>query len=147
MMRFVLFVSLCFAVTVGYAQNPVDVMRGRATRVDTLTNPVKTAPQFPGGSQALMDYVAYHIKYPKSFRRKGFNTGPLLVKFLIQTDGRVGDVQVSSKTTPPELAEQMSDYVTQIRKVFIKMPRWEPARLNGVPINYQYSLPFQVEIN
>ncbi|MCY7356055.1 MAG: hypothetical protein LH609_01030 [Rudanella sp.] len=45
------------------------------------------------------------------------------------------------------MEELMSDYVTNIRKVFLRMRRWEPARVNGTPINYQYALPFQVEIN
>ncbi|TAE27541.1 MAG: hypothetical protein EAZ91_15815 [Cytophagales bacterium] len=148
MIRCIVFVGVYLIVTLVHAQNAVDVMRGRAVSgTDTLARPVKIGPRYPGGPEALMDYVAYRIKYPKTFQRKGFNTGPLTVKFLIQTDGRVGDVQVTSRPTPPEWADEMSNYVTQIRKVFLRMPRWEPARLNGVPINYSYSLPFQVEAN
>lgn len=148
-MRLVLSIFLGLLAPVAFAQSPVDVMRGRTTvaQTDTLVNSTKTAPQFPGGHTALMDYVAYRIKYPKALRRQKFNVGPMTVKFLIGTNGRVSDVQVMSRPTPPEVAEAMSDYVTNIVKVFQKMPRWEPARLNGVPIAYQYSLPFQVEIN
>ncbi len=134
-----------------YAQSPIDVMRGRTTmnqeKPDTLLDAKKEMPRFPGGYDAMMDYIAYHVKYPKSLRKKKYNIGPMTVKFLIQTNGKVRDVQVTSRPTPPDVAEEMSDYVTNIVKVFTRMPRWEPARVNGTPINYQYALPFQVEIN
>lgn len=149
MIRCLFFLIGCCALSIANAQTSVDMMRGRSvgSRTDTLSKPAKIAPKFPGGTEALMEYVSYRIKYPKAFRRKNFNTGPLTVKFLVQADGRVGDVQVTSRPTPPDLVDAMSNYVTQIRRVFIRMPRWEPARLNGTPIDYPYSLPFQVEIN
>ncbi|WP_083940551.1 energy transducer TonB [Rudanella lutea] len=130
------------------AQGPVDVMRGRAAsaKTDTLVDPTIQKPQFPGGHDALMMYIADHVKYPKSLRRKKFNAGQLTVKFLVLANGRVRNVEVTSRPTPPDVAEEMSEYVTSVMKAFNRMPRWEPARVNGTPINYQYALPFQVEI-
>jgi len=143
-----LLLTCCLIVLTANAQNPIDVMRGRTTpRVDTLVDARKEPPRFPGGHDALMMYIADHVRYPKSLRKKKYNVGPMTVKFLIQTDGRVRDVQVTSRPTSPDVAEEMSDYVTSIVKKLTKMPRWEPARVNGTPINYQYALPFQVEIN
>lgn len=140
-------VAFCSIVS-SYAQSPVDVMRGRVrvAKTDTLVDARKVPPRYPGGNEAMIDFIAYHIKYPKSLRKKKYNIGPITVKFLVQSDGKVNDVTVTSRPTPPDVAEEMSDYVTNIRKVFLKMPRWEPARVNGTPINYQYALPFQVEI-
>jgi len=142
-------VAFCSALT-SYAQSPVDVMRGRSTtnkvKADTLTDAHKELPRFPGGHDAFMMYIADHVHYPRSLRKKKYNIGPMTVKFLIQTDGKVRDVQVTSRPTAPDVAEEMSTYVTNIVKVFTRMPRWEPARVNGTPISYQYVLPFQVEI-
>ncbi len=142
------FFAFCLIAFSAQAQNPVDVMRGRTrvAKTDTLVEARKAPPHYPGGNEAMMDYIAYHIKYPKALRKKKYNIGPMTVKFLVQSDGKVGDVQVTSRPTSPDVADEMSDYVTNIRKVFLRMPRWEPARVNGTPINYQYALPFQVEI-
>lgn len=149
--HFLVVVSVAVGSTlISYAQSPVDVMHGRTTinqeKPDTLLDAKKEMPRFPGGYDAMMDYIAYHIKYPKSLQKKKYNVGPMTVKFLVQTNGKVRDVQVTSRPTAPDVAEEMSAYVTNIVKVFTRMPRWEPARVNGTPINYQYALPFQVEI-
>lgn len=149
MNRCLLFLTCCLFTLTTQAQNPVDVMRGRssAVKTDTLVDARKEPPRFPGGHDAFMMYIADHVRYPKSLRKKKYDVGPMTVKFLIQTDGRVSNVQVTSRPTSPDVADQMSDYVTSIVKKLTKMPRWEPARVNGTPINYQYALPFQVEIN
>lgn len=153
MNRCLLFLTCCLIAFTAQAQSPVDVMRGRTpsantpARADTLVDAKKELPRFPGGHDALMMYIADHVRYPKSLRNKKYNIGPMTVKFLIQTDGRVRDVQVTSRPTSPDVAKEMGDYVTSIVKKLTKMPRWEPARVNGTPINYQYVLPFQVEIN
>ena len=149
MIHCLLFLTCCLITLTTQAQNPVDVMRGRsssAVKTDTLVDARKEPPRFPGGHDALMMYIADHVRYPKSLRKKKYNVGPMTVKFLIQTDGRVSNVQVTSRPTSPDVADEMSDYVTSIVKKLTKMPRWEPARVNGIPINYQYALPFQVEV-
>jgi hypothetical protein len=149
MNRCLLFLACGLIAFTAQAQNPVDVMRGRTipAKTDTLVDARKEPPQYPGGHDAFMMYIADHVRYPKSLRKKKYNIGPMTVKFLIQTDGKVSNVQVTSRPTSADVADEMSDYVTSIVKKLTKMPRWEPARVNGTPINYQYVLPFQVEIN
>ncbi|MCY7356056.1 MAG: energy transducer TonB [Rudanella sp.] len=103
MNRCLLLLACCLITFFAQAQNPVDVMRGRtaAAKTDTLMDARKEPPRYPGGNEAMMEYIAYHVKYPKPLRKKKYNIGPITVKFLIQSNGKVGDVQVTSRPTPP----------------------------------------------
>ena len=47
---------------------------------------VDEMPEFPGGVEALMDYVSRNVKYPESAKENNLQ-GRVLVKFVIEKDG------------------------------------------------------------
>ena len=115
------------------------------------------APQFPGGTKKLMEYLSTNIKYPEVSSKYGIE-GRVLVQFYVETDGSVSDVKVS-KT---ELADRLSDSKfgkhTQAEKELMleegsrllkvealrvvgKMPNWEPGKRRNKPVRVKYTLP------
>ncbi len=92
----------------------------------------ESVPQFPGGDAALMRYLGANIKYPPELADSCFQ-GRVVVNFLIDKAGQVAEVKVA----PPahELIER------ELVRVCESLPRFEPARRDGEPIDFWYTLP------
>jgi TonB family protein len=92
----------------------------------------RLAPEFPGGEQALIDYLAQHTNYPKEARRKGI-TGKVCVSYTVGEDGRVGQVRVLRSLSP--------DTDLEARRVVESLPRFRPGREYNVPTSFTYTVP------
>ena len=93
-------------------------------------------PQFPGGEEALRQYIANNIRYPESARENGIQ-GKAYVSFRITREGKVTDVRLTRGVHPPLDQEAL--------RVVNNMPDWKPATKNGqvadsplitVPVNF-----------
>ena len=91
----------------------------------------ESMPQFRGGEAALMRYLATNIKYPPELAETGFQ-GRVVVNFLIDKAGWVADVKVARPVN--ELLER------EIVRVCESLPRFTPARKDGEPIDFWYTL-------
>ena len=58
-------------------------------------------PQFPGGQEMMMKYLAANIKYPAS-AVKAKKQGRVIVTFVIQKDGSVTKARIA-RSVDPEL--------------------------------------------
>jgi protein TonB len=95
------------------------------------------APQFPGGSNAMMEYFEDSVRYPEPElqQRKG---GSVLVVFTVNKKGRVTDARVVNGVAgAPNLAAE------SIRLLYA-MPAWEPATNKGKRVDAEVglSIPF-----
>ena len=115
------------------------------------------APQFPGGTKKLMEYLSTNIKYPEVSSKYGIE-GRVFVQFYVETDGSVSDVKVSKTEFADRLSdskfgkytreekESMLEQGTRFLKeealrVVRKMPNWEPAKRRNEPVRVKYTLP------
>ncbi|OON68988.1 energy transducer TonB [Hymenobacter sp. CRA2] len=89
-------------------------------------------PEFPGGEQALVEYLAHHTNYPKDARRKGI-TGKVYVSYTVGEDGRVGQVRVLRGLSP--------DADNEAKRVVASLPRFRPGREYNVPTSFTYTVP------
>ncbi|NPD92493.1 energy transducer TonB [Xylanibacter muris] len=96
-----------------------------------FSNPEKLA-SFPGGKEALMNYLAENVKYPAAAEKQGIK-GRVVVSFAIGVDGSVTEAKVL-KSVNPLLDEEAV-------RVVEAMPKWIPAKLNGKPVEVKYSVP------
>lgn len=97
------------------------------------------APQFPGGSEAMMRYFADSVRYPEP-ERSQHKQGHVLAAFMVDRKGRVTEVRiVNGVPGAPDLA-------AEARRLLEAMPRWKPATLNGrrVAAEVQLSVPFRI---
>ena len=91
---------------------------------------VEQAPEFPGGMEALYQFVASNIKYPN---RDICATGRVIVSFVIEKDGTVSNAKVVR-----DIGGGQGDEALRVVKL---MPKWKPGRQNGKPVRVQFNLP------
>lgn len=93
---------------------------------------VESMPSFPGGISALMSYLSRNIKYPEDAVKAGI-MGRVLVQFVVEKDGSIGDVCVNQMVSP--------SLDREAARVVMSMPKWVPGRQNGDFVRVKYTLP------
>ena len=93
---------------------------------------VEQMPEFPGGMEALMQFMSKNMKYPDEATKAG-QEGRVIVSFVVEEDGRVTNAKVVKSVAPLLDAEAL--------RVIGLMPRWEPGRQNGEAVRVKYTIP------
>lgn len=93
---------------------------------------VEQMPQFPGGQQALFEYLSKNIKYPVIAEENGVQ-GRVIVTFVVERDGSITDVKVV-KSVDPSLDKEA-------QRVVKAMPHWIPGKQNGSAVRVKYTVP------
>lgn len=93
-------------------------------------DPTMQPPKFPGGAAGMAAYIRKNLKYPREALKKGIK-GRVFVSYIVEKNGKVSHVRVE-KGISPELDEAAW-------KVISRMPRWEPATKDGIPIRVRYT--------
>ena len=91
-------------------------------------------PSFPGGDEALMQYLADNVCYPEIAAEMGIE-GVVTVEFTVKADGSIADAKIV-RMVDPDLEEEALRIVNS-------MPRWNPASKDGVPADAWFSLPIK----
>ena len=93
---------------------------------------VEEMPQYPGGENALMDYVSKNVVYPKEAQEKGIS-GRVFVSFIVEKDGSVSNVDVKRG-----IGGGCDDEAVRVIKA---MPKWKPGKMKGEPVRVSYMMP------
>jgi len=93
---------------------------------------VEQMPQFPGGPNALFEYLSKNIKYPVVAEENGIQ-GRVIVTFVVERDGSITDVKVAKSVDPSLDKEAM--------RVVKSMPNWIPGKQNGSAVRVKYTVP------
>jgi TonB family protein len=93
---------------------------------------VEEMPQYPGGENALMDYVSKNVVYPKEAQEKGIS-GRVFVSFIVEKDGSVSNVDVKRG-----IGGGCDDEAVRVIKA---MPKWKPGKMKGKPVRVSYMMP------
>lgn len=99
---------------------------------------VEQMPEFPGGEEALMNYIAKNIKYTVSAREKNIE-GSVYVFFIVDKSGEVTKVRLL-KGFNKECDEEAV-------RVVKSLPKFKPGMQNGEPVNVQYTLPIRFKLS
>ena len=126
-----------FAVS-AFGNGGVDGMRGSSSQYDEVFMSVEKMPVFPGGEAALMTYVRDNISYPSVAEEKNIQ-GRVIVQFVVDTTGQVGDVKVV-RSVDAELDREAV-------RVVQTLPRFIPGSRLGKPVNVWYTLPVNFKLN
>ena len=116
-------------------ENPVQVLN---TDNDTVFQIVEQMPQFPGGEQALMEFVAKSVVYPEEAKEKNIS-GRVFVSFVVEKDGSVSNVKV--------LRGIGGGCDEEAVRVIKSMPKWEPGKMKGKPVRVSYQIPFNFKLD
>ena len=93
---------------------------------------VEVMPTFPGGQQALFEWLSKNIKYPVVAEENGVQ-GRVIVTFVVELNGSITDVQVA-KSVDPSLDKEAV-------RVVKAMPHWIPGKQNGSAVRVKFTVP------
>ncbi|GAB1349215.1 energy transducer TonB [Ignavibacteriales bacterium] len=94
-------------------------------------------PSFPGGDGALYAFLGQNIAYPEIAKRAGVE-GQVIVTFTVSKTG-----QISS----PRVARGIGGGCDEeALRVVMMMPRWNPGKQNGQPVNVMVTVPIRFQL-
>ena len=99
---------------------------------------VEQKPVFPGGQKALMEFLKSNLVYPKAAQDSSIQ-GRVIVKFTVEKDGTITDVEVA-RGVHPALDEEAVRVVSM-------MPKWKPGTQMGDTVRTKFILPVLFKIN
>lgn len=94
---------------------------------------VEQQPEFPGGTQELMKYLAQNIKYPVIAQENGIQ-GRVICQFVVNKDGSICDIDVVRSSGEASLDKEAV-------RVIKSMPKWKPGKQRGKAVRVKFTLP------
>lgn len=94
-------------------------------------------PDFPGGQKKLFKWLSANIKYPKEAQANK-EQGRVIVRFVIDKDGKVTDAKVVRSISPSLNKEAL--------RLIEAMPQWKPGEKNGQPVAVRFTLPITFKL-
>jgi len=93
---------------------------------------VEQIPMFPGGIEALYNYLVQNIHYPASAAKDKIE-GKVFLSFVVEKDGSLTDIKVIRSIS--------ADLDAEAVRVLKGSPKWNPGIQNNRPVRVQFSLP------
>jgi TonB family protein len=105
---------------------------------DQIFTVVENMPQFPGGEDARVKYMAKNLLYPES-AIKNQTEGTVYVSFVVEKDGSVNEVKI--------LRGVGGEIDSEAFRVVKNMPKWSPGLQNGQAVRVQFTLPVKFKLS
>ena len=100
---------------------------------------VEQMPSFPGGDNALAQYINSHLKYPSVSLEEGVQ-GVVQLRFVVNENGSVGEVQILKSTVDSYCDKEA-------KRVVASLPRFTPGRQNGKAVKVWFTMPIRFHID
>ena len=113
---------------------PQDTVKadGLQGKNSTVYDMVEQAPAFPGGPQAMMQFIKDNLKYPQIAKENGIQ-GRVILQFVVDETGKVTDPKVIRSIDP--------SLDTEAIRLVLSMPRWMPGVQDGKAVAVKYTFP------
>lgn len=98
---------------------------------------VEQQPQFPGGIDEMMKYLANNIRYPEKAAELGIS-GKVAIQFVVSKKGKVHNIKV--------LRGIGGGCDEEAVRMISAMPDWIPGRQNGKPVAVFFVLPISFKL-
>ena len=95
---------------------------------------VENQPQFPGGEDAMKQFLRENINYPQIAKESGIQ-GTVYVNFIVEPNGSLTNIKVRRGIGGGCDEESI--------RVVKMMPRWEPGTQRGKPVRVSYNIPIK----
>jgi len=95
---------------------------------------VETTPEFPGGIEAMHQFLRENIVFPTEAREQRIQ-GTVFVTFVVEQDGRISNVRMLRGIGGGADEEAL--------RVVSMMPNWTPGKQRGEPIRVQFNMPIR----
>ena len=98
----------------------------------------EVSASFKGGMEAWYEYLKSNLKYPRQEQKLGIE-GTVIVRFVINTDGSIQDV---------EIVRSASEGLDQAAMAVIKnSPNWNPGKNGGRAVRSRMTIPIKFKLN
>ncbi len=94
-------------------------------------------PEFPGGLEALYEFISDNVKY-SGIARDNRISGKIIVQFVVSKDGDILGAKI--------LSGLGGGLNAQVLAAVNKMPRWKPGKHNGRAVPVTFTLPVKFEL-
>lgn len=111
---------------------PEPVVEKPKPKDDEIFVAVEQPAMFPGGPAALNKWLSSHLNYPPAAAQNDIQ-GRVIVKFVVGKDGSISQAQVAKGVD--------RDLDKEALRVVKSMPKWQPGKNNGQPVNSWFTLP------
>lgn len=101
---------------------------------------VEQQPEFPGGMEALYQFIAANIKWPSN-SDACHCSGKVFVTFVVEKDGNVSNAKVLR-----DICQSECGFGDEALRVVNLMPKWKPGRQRGKVVRVQYNLPINFSL-
>lgn len=98
---------------------------------------VEQMPEYPGGIQALFEYLSQNVKYPADAENQKVE-GRVIATFVVETDGSISSIEVVKPAFPSLDAEAI--------RVLSGMPKWTPGKQSGKEVRVKYTVPINFNL-
>lgn len=98
---------------------------------------LQKSPSFPGGENALLQYLSKNIQYPELAREANLQ-GLVVLSFIIGKDGSLNDI-----TIVKDLGGGCGREAVRVIK---NMPHWTPGESNGRAVRVRFVLPVRFRL-
>jgi len=90
-------------------------------------------PMYSGGEMGINEHIKNELKYPEEALNDSIQ-GRVVVRYVVQTDGNVGEIEVVESIHP--LLDE------EAKRVIRAMEKWKPGVQRGKPIKAAYLQAF-----
>lgn len=111
---------------------PVEIEEEETVVEEEIFTVVESNPEFPGGLEALYEYLAKNIQYPTIAKENNI-TGKVYVTFVVEKDGSIANPRI--------LRDIGGGCGQEAIRVVKSMPKWTPGKQRGKAVRVQFNLP------
>lgn len=104
-------------------------------------NQVEVIPEFPGGFQALMSFLAENIKYPSEARDKNVE-GTVVLKFEVAQNGSIENLKVVKA-----VGSGCDDEALRVMQLMNVKHKWSPGKVKGQAVRTTFTLPIKFKLS
>ncbi|WP_461132432.1 energy transducer TonB [Spirosoma lituiforme] len=102
-------------------------------QVDTTAYAVvQVPPEFPGGPDAMFQFIQSTSLYPISLTKGSL----MVVRLLVEKDGSISNVQITH-------ADVANELIVEAKRIINRMPKWKPGSQDGQLLRAYTSVPIR----
>lgn len=99
---------------------------------------VEEVATFPGGEDALYEYLQKEIQYPNQ-ARDGNIEGKVYVRFVVEKDGSITNIRI--------MRDIGGGCGEEAKRVVKGMPKWKPGKQRGRAVRSEFTLPVNFQLS
>lgn len=116
-----------------FSQDTTGTIKVKKIETDT------TMAEFPGGMQAMGNFLQLNLTYPDSAIQNGLS-GTCYITFVVNVDGTMSNLRVVRGVKDCPICDQ------EAIRVIKMMPNFKPGMKDGVPVKVTYNIPINFRL-